>query len=178
MSADYYCYDSLNRVAQTAEETYTGAGGYTPNVFNQQFSYDRFGNRLVSSATGTGIPTPAFMINGANNRLIALTDADGGQASDKMQYDASGNLIRDTHTQTGATGNRFCDAENQMVTADGANGLADKYTYDADGHRTRRSLNNGGEGWWQVYGVGGELVAEYQLVSGTPALMKETKLSV
>ncbi|MGH9754034.1 MAG: hypothetical protein ACREA2_14755, partial [Blastocatellia bacterium] len=49
MSADYYCYDSLNRVAQTAEKTYTSAGGYTPNVFTQQFSYDRFGNRLVSS---------------------------------------------------------------------------------------------------------------------------------
>jgi hypothetical protein len=34
MSADYYCYDSLNRVAQTAEETYTSTGGCAPNVFN------------------------------------------------------------------------------------------------------------------------------------------------
>ena len=173
MSADYYCYDSLNRVAQTAEETYTSAGVYTPNVFNQQFSYDRFGNRLVSSAFGTGVPNPGFKINGANNRLIAPTDADGSQASDKMQYDLSGNLIKDTHTQTGTAGNRIYDAENRMLTADGANGLANRYVYDADGHRTRRSLNNGGEVWWQVYGIGGELVGEYQLVSGAPTLRKE-----
>src|SRR5262249_34115841 len=38
---------------------------------------------------------------------------------------------------------------------------------------TRRSINSGGEVWWQIYGVGGELVAEYQLVSGTPTLKKE-----
>jgi RHS repeat-associated protein len=98
---------------------------------------------------------------------------DGSQASDRMQYDASGNLIKDTQTQTGATGNRTYDAENRMLSADSANGLANSYVYDADGHRTRRSLNNGGEVWWQVYGIGGELVAEYQLVSGAPTLRKE-----
>jgi RHS repeat-associated protein len=173
MSADYYCYDSLNRVAVAAEEYYTSGGGYTPGVFEQRFSYDRFGNRLVSSAVGTGVPNPGFKINGANNRLIAPTDADGGQASDKMRYDASGNLIKDTQTQTGTTGNRTYDAENRMLTADGANGLANSYVYDADGYRTRRSLNNSGEIWWQVYGISGELVAEYQLVSGTPTLKKE-----
>jgi RHS repeat-associated protein len=173
MSADYYCYDSLNRVAVAAEEYYTSGGGYTPGVFEQRFSYDRFGNRLVSSAVGTGVPNPGFKINGANNRLIAPTDADGSQAADKMQYDASGNLIKDTQTQTGTTGNRTYDAENRMLSADGANGLANSYAYDADGYRTRRSLNNGGEIWWQVFGVSGELVAEYQLISGTPTLKKE-----
>jgi RHS repeat-associated protein len=173
MSADYYCYDSLNRVAVAAEEYYTSGGGYTPGVFEQRFSYDRFGNRLVSSAVGTGVPNPGFKINGANNRLIAPTDADGSQAADKMQYDASGNLIKDTQTQTGTVGNRTYDAENRMLTADGNNGLANSYVYDADGYRTRRSVNNGGEVWWQVFGLDGELVAEYQLISGTPTLKKE-----
>jgi len=164
---------SLNRVTSAAEETYTSGGGYTPNVFNQQFSYDRLGNRRISSATGTGVPNPGFKINGANNRLIAPTDVDGNQASDKMRYDTAGNLVKDTHTQIGTTGNRVYDAENRMLTADGKNGLTNSYVYDADGHRTRRSLNNGGEIWWQVYGINGELVAEYQLISGTPTLKKE-----
>ena len=41
------------------------------------------------------------------------------------------------------------------------NGLLDTYGYDAAGHRVRRSINNGATNWWQVYGIGGELVAEY-----------------
>ena len=49
LSADYYGYDALNRVTAAAEESYASGGGYTPNVFNQQFSYDRFGNRLSGS---------------------------------------------------------------------------------------------------------------------------------
>src|SRR2546421_231160 len=34
------------------------------------------------------------------------------------------------------------------------------YTYDADGRRVKRNMGAGGE-VWQVYGVGGELLAEY-----------------
>jgi hypothetical protein len=62
--------------------------------------------------------------------LIAPTDADGSQVADKMRCDASGNLIKDTHTQMGTTGNRIYDAENRMLTADGANGLLDRYTVE------------------------------------------------
>jgi YD repeat-containing protein len=80
-SVDYYGYDSLSRVTLAVEETYYSGGGYTPNVFRQDFSYDRFGNRLVSSATGTGVPNPGFKINGTNNRLIAPTDANGDETS-------------------------------------------------------------------------------------------------
>jgi hypothetical protein len=45
-----------------------------------KFSYDRFGNRLISSSNVAGVPNPGFKINGANNRLIAPTDTDGTQA--------------------------------------------------------------------------------------------------
>jgi YD repeat-containing protein len=173
MSADYYCYDSLNRVAVAAEETYTSSGGYATSVFNQEFSYDRFGNRLVSSQFGTGWTNPAYKINGAKNRLIAATDTDGNQASDKIRYDPSGNQIKDTHTQGGATGNRTYGAENRMLSADDSSGGVNRYTYDADGHRTRRSINNDATVWWQIYGIGGELVAEYQLINGSPTLKKE-----
>ena len=31
--------------------------------------------------------------------------------------------------------------------------------YDADGHRTRRKINY--QETWQIYGIGGELLAEY-----------------
>lgn len=44
-----------------------------------------------------------------------------------------------------------------MVTAN--NGAANTYTYDGDGRRVRRNL--GGSETWQVYGLDGELLAEY-----------------
>lgn len=40
MSMDYCCYDSLNRLAVAAEETYTSGGGYTAVVFRRRFSFD------------------------------------------------------------------------------------------------------------------------------------------
>ncbi len=173
MSVDYYDYDAVNRVKFIAEHTYRSNGANNYNTFSQYFSYDRFGNRLISSMAGvTGVPNPGFKINGPNNRLIAPTDVNGVTGSDKMQYDLAGNLIKDAHTQAG-TGTRTYDAENRMLTAIGTNGQTQTYVYDADGRRTRRILNNGSDTWWQVYGVGGEMVAEYQLVSGAPALRKE-----
>lgn len=172
MAVDYFGYDSLNRVTGIAEQSIWSSGAANYATFSQNFSYDRFGNRLVSSATGTGVPNPGFKINGPDNRLIASTDVNGTTGTDKMQYDASGNLVKDAHTQAGA-GTRTYDAENRMLTAIGLNGQTQSYAYDADGRRTRRLLDNGNNVWWQVFGVGGELVAEYQLVSGTPTLKKE-----
>ncbi|MCW5967912.1 MAG: RHS repeat-associated core domain-containing protein, partial [Blastocatellales bacterium] len=60
-----------------------------------------------------------------------------------------------------------------MTGADGTNGLANGYVYNADGKRTRRSIDSGGAVWWHVYGIGGELVAEYRIVGGAPTLKKE-----
>jgi RHS repeat-associated protein len=173
MGVDYYGYDSLNRVTGVTEQTYDSAGGFNPGTFSQQFSYDRFGNRLVSSSNVPNVPNPGFKINGPTNRLIAPTDVDGSNASDKMRYDAAGNQIKDTHTQTGTTGTRAYDAENRMTAADGTNGLANGYVYNADGKRTRRSIDGGSAIWWHVYGIGGELVAEYRVIGGVPTLKKE-----
>jgi RHS repeat-associated protein len=170
MSADYYCYDSLNRVAQTAEETYTSAGGYASNVFNQQYSYDRYGNRTVSGTLN--LASPSFKYVAATNRQKAPTDSDTDSANDKMRYDQVGNLIRDIHTQGGAD-DRTYDINNQMLTAVGPNGLLNTYAYNAEGHRVRRSINNGQYNWWHVYGIGGELVAEYAAGANPNAPVKE-----
>jgi RHS repeat-associated protein len=82
-------------------------------------------------------------------------------------YDAAGNVIFDN--QLGAAGDRTYDAENRMVTA--AGGGANSYGYNADGKRVRRAV--GAQTFWQVYGVGGELVAEYLWNGATATLQKE-----
>ncbi len=119
---------------------------------SQQYAYDRFGNRTINPASwGIGINNKQFTVNPANNRL----GVPAGQAG-VMSYDAAGNLTNDTYTGAGA---RTYDAENKITSAWGGNNQAQLYGYDANGQRIKRTVD--GVQTWQVYGFGGELLAEY-----------------
>lgn len=170
MPVDYYGFDELNRITGIWEQTYDSTGYVNYSTLNQTYTYDRYGNRTVSGTLN--VTSPSFKYVAATNRQKAPTDSDTDSASDKMRYDAAGNLIKDTHTQ-GGTGDRTYDINNQMLTAIGPNGLLNTYAYDASGHRVRRSINNGQNNWWQVYGLGGELVAEYAAGANPNAPLKE-----
>jgi RHS repeat-associated protein len=144
-----YDYDSLNRL-NWAREVRDDV-----EQWKQQFTYDRWGNRTINtSATyGTGINNKAFTVNTVNNnnRLEAPTGQPG-----VMTYDAAGNLTNDTYT---GAGYRTYDAENKITSAWGGNNQAQLYSYDASGQRIKRAVY--GVETWQVYGFGGELIAEY-----------------
>lgn len=172
MPVEWYGYDELNRVTGIWEQTYASTGANNYATLNQTYSYDRYGNRTVSGTAG-GVTSPSFQYVAASNRQKAPTDSTTDAATDKMRYDAVGNLIKDTHTQTTSSGLKTYDINNQMLTAVSANGTLNSYAYDAAGHRVRRSTNNGGSNWWQVYGIGGELVAEYASGSATNSPNKE-----
>lgn len=92
-------YDSLNRVQWVKEGT----------NWRQQYSYDRYGNRLIDQANtfGDGIPKPDFGLDPSTNRLTA-------PAGYTMGYDAVGNLTNDTYS---GQGQRTYDAENRMKQA-------------------------------------------------------------
>ena len=141
----YYSYDSLNRLQSVTEDNPNGAANW-----KQSYGYDRYGNRTIDQTNtyGTGIPKPNFGVDTNTNRLTAPS----GYA---MSYDAAGNLINDTFT---GEGTRTFDSENRMKQA-WANGQWQTYTYDGDGRRVKRNVN--GTETWQVYGLGGELLAEY-----------------
>jgi RHS repeat-associated protein len=149
---DDYTYDALNRINSFSEWQVDSGGQLTPNVAAQNYSYDRFGNRQITSATG-GVNNYNPVYDQTTNRINGLG------------YDAAGSITFDPLTG----GTMTYDAENLMLTA--TNGGGGSYTYDADGKRVKRIT--GGQETWQVYGIGGELLAEYQLVSGTPTLKKE-----
>src|SRR5438876_7629360 len=161
MLAQDYDYDSLNRLQDVHDGT----------VWRQQYSYDRYGNRTVDQANtwGTGIPKPNFGVNTANNRL----GVPGGQ-SGTMSYDNAGNLTTDTYSAAAVT--RAYDAENRMTSeTQASNVLAGSYTYNADGQRVRRTV--GGQPsavtTWQVYGLDGELLAEYAANANPASPQKE-----
>ena len=85
-----------------------------------------------------------------------------------MTYDTAGNLITDTYTGAGTC---EYDAENKMTRAWGGNNQWQEYTYNADGQRTRRKVD--GQETWQIYGMDGELLAEYAANGSLSSPQKE-----
>lgn len=169
-----YDYDSLNRLKRVHE--YTGTAQLD---WQQEYDYDAWGNRTLN-ATNTWIgnsanpPNPAlnetvFDVRSlaTNNRLYAPGDLDLPDIQRRMRYDAAGNLITDSYT---GAGDRVYDAENRMTQA-WANSQWQFYTYNADGQRTRRKINN--QETWQVYGFDGELLAEYPAEGAANSPTKE-----
>jgi len=155
-----YDYDSLNRSNFVREVLNGGA-----EQWKQAFTYDRWGNRTINTGVtyGTGINNKAFTVNATNNRL----GVPAGQ-SGVMQYDVAGNLTNDTYT---GDGNRTYDGENKITSAWGGNNQAQLYGYDAAGQRIKRTVD--GTETWHVYGLGGELLAEYPANGAVASPKKE-----
>jgi RHS repeat-associated protein len=153
----FYSYDSLNRITSVAEYFISNTQPFTQTSL-QTYAYDRWGNRNINATQtwGRGINNKEYTVDSTTNRL----GVPGGQ-SGSMSYDAAGNMILDTYTGAGA---RTYDAENRMITAADNTSHTSRYTYDADGRRTRRETAGGGEEW-QIYGFDGELLAEYHASS-------------
>ncbi len=152
LTTQFYDYDALNRLRQARE----GRDGQ--NQWWQQYDYDRWGNRTINSAATWGAPAPQFSVNPDTNTL-GVPSGQSGQ----MNYDAAGNLTTDTYQGgQGGGGTRAYDAENRMTSAQFLSGQTQTaaFTYDADGHRVKRMAGTAAEAW-QVYGAGGELLAEY-----------------
>jgi RHS repeat-associated protein len=147
-----YNYDSLNRISSVAEYFVSDTQAESQQSL-QGYTYDRYGNRTINTSTtyGTGINNKAFTVDTNTNRLGVPSGQTG-----TMHYDAAGNLDNDTYT---GAGNRTYDAENKITSAWGGNNQAQLYSYDASGQRIKRKVD--GVETWQVYGFGGELVAEY-----------------
>jgi RHS repeat-associated protein len=171
----YYGYDELNRLSRVDElpiASWVSPNiGWLPQAYSQRYNYDRYGNRTLNTVGtwGIGINRKAFTAKTANNRLVAAPNDTGDETSNElMRYDKVGNLIYDAYTGAGA---RVYDAENRLTSAVG-NGGTSSYVYDGDGRRVRR-LAAGQPEVWQIYGAGGELLAEYPVNGVATAPQKE-----
>jgi RHS repeat-associated protein len=151
---DVYTYDALNRVSSFTDGQ-IDSGGQPTNVASQNFSYDRWGNRKITSVTG-GVNNynPTYDTTNNTNRIMGLG------------YDAAGNITSDPMTG----GLMTYDPENRMLTATNG-GVSGSYTYDTYGRRVKRIT--GGQETWHVYGIGGELLAEYAAGGAPSAPQKE-----
>lgn len=154
-----YDYDPLNRLQRVHEYT-----GDTNKDWQQEYDYDRFGNRRISqggTTQGGSINRLDTAISAATNRLYALGETD--QNHTLIDYDLAGNQKKDYYSIPGKSYDRTYDAENRMATStvsfSGGGSEVSTYSYDASGNRVRRKI--GTVETWQVYGFGGELLAEY-----------------
>jgi len=151
--SDNYTYDALNRINSFTEAQMNSSGQWTPNVAWQNFSYDPYGNRQITGASG-GVSNYNPPYDQATNRTHWLG------------YDAAGNVRNDPSTG----GEMMYDAENRLLTAaSGGDGI---YVYNADGKRVSRPTA-GLQDTWYVYGCGGELLAEYTAGAQPTAPLKE-----
>jgi RHS repeat-associated protein len=166
-----YEYDALNRLTKVAESNSI--------TWQQQYAqankYDRWGNRTVDLGRSSNVPAALYDFERGDlpntNRLHAPGDlayANPDDPNRRMRYDAAGNLVHDAYT---GAGGREYDAENRMTAAADRGGITAYYTYDSDGRRVKRKIAN--EEWWQVYGAGGELLAEYRAGAATYLPSKE-----
>jgi RHS repeat-associated protein len=170
---DTFVYDSFNRLSSVSE-VHGGPWGQSGQDFAQVYSYDRWGNRTINLGQSQYAPVPQYDYDRTNaastNRLYAPGDLalpDMGQR--RMQYDAAGNLVSDSYS---GAGSMTYDAEGRLTgSAIDSYGNWAYYTYDADGRRVKRKIAN--EEWWQVYGVSGELLAEYRAGAAPYAPSKE-----
>jgi len=150
-----YGYDSLGQVTSAKRTGGTLAEPIGP-VAGQQFvfTYDTIGNRKTAT---DGNATTAYTANPLNQYTSVNTAV--------PTYDLDGNLLADgTHT---------CewDGENRLIKVT-SGGTIIANSYDALSRRVRRTVTNGTtvtsdtgyvcDGW--------NVIAEYNLASGTPAL--------
>lgn len=161
---DTFAYDALNRLTLVNEKL-NGSGS---DSFAQGYSYDRWGNRTIDAGTTTNLPEPSFSVNTSNNRLQGYG----------FDYDQAGNQTYDIYGDgiVSAAYSRTYDAENRMTVSMATyypsyQIVYSSYTYDGDGRRIKRII--GATETWQVYGLGGELLAEYKSGSATFLPTKE-----
>lgn len=141
--------------------TQVGLGGSTLNgmaftLYNGKATWDRAGKTSVPHGS---VNDKLYTVDTATNRL----QAPSGYTA--LQYDAAGNLKYDGYTDPNL-GNFKYDAENKLREVYSyTSSLAAQYIYDGEGQRVKRII--GTNETWLVYGISGELIAEYPSTATT-----------
>jgi RHS repeat-associated protein len=142
-----FVYDSLDRLKQATE---TSAGNQT---WVQNFSYDRYGNRVGFNQTINGQTT-----NGTPSVDVNTNRFNAGQG---YVYDFAGNVVQDPQNRQ-----FIFNGDNKQVQVKDANqNVIGTYFYDGDGKRIKKVSNSDTTTF--VYS-GGKLVAEYAVTTATP----------
>ena len=155
-----YSYGTTTNNGNIQSYSYSGGGlSYT-----QSFSYDSL-NRLSTATETNGGSTNWSQTNaydrygnrqidyGGGSYNLAFSSSTNRITTSGYSYDSSGNLTNDGSHSYGF------DAESKVKSVDSTTA----YTYDGEAKRVRKLV---GENTRFIYGIGGQLVAEYDGSSG------------
>jgi RHS repeat-associated protein len=159
ISSDYYSYDRINRLTRVTEnaEQYVSGTYNTWQAFKQSYQFDRWGNLAYDQANSSSAPTRNLTVDSATNRVTP-----DSSLSATISYDVNGNIIYDD--LTGYSGaNRVFDPDNKLYTS--TDYVVSENRYDGAGNRSRKKV--GTDETWYVYGISGELLAEYAANAST-----------
>jgi RHS repeat-associated protein len=137
MGSDAFTYDALGRLKAVQQ-----SGTSTGTIYNQQFSYDPFGNILsrtqsVSDPINPQQPTTVtYNIQASTNRVLGI------ESGTNWTYREDGALTRDDNLRYG-----YDNAGRLSVVKEGDEPQVERgrYTYDANGLRVYRKENHGRE---------------------------------
>lgn len=167
-----YNYDSLNRLKSVTEYFANYAHPESQQQSVQTYDYDPWGNRTINAAqtSGANINNTAFEVQPTTNRLYSPGDLAPQLPEDyrRIRYDKAGNQVKDTYTGYGTA---TFDGDNHIVAIQDKFAGSSTYTYNANAQRVRRRINN--QETWQIYGIEGELVAEYAANGAVASPQKE-----
>jgi hypothetical protein len=143
-----YQYDELGRLIAAAT-----AGPQ----WGLSWTYDGFGNRLSQNVTKGSGPVVSLTVNAATNRISTFG----------FSYDAAGNLVQ-WPGGTVAIGAEY-DVDGRITRIGYDWGGGARHYYNARNQRVRTETR------LQVYGLGGELLGEYERVQGqwAPGMVRE-----
>jgi len=143
-----YQYDELGRLMAAAT---------TGPEWGLSWAYDGFGNRLAQNGTKGTAPVVSLSISAATNRITTPGFA----------YDAGGNLVQWPGGTVTIGAKYDVDGRLSVVRWDGVE--RERYYYDARNLRVKRGF------FYQVYGLGGEPLGEYQASAGSvvPQMWRE-----
>lgn len=184
-----YQYDQLNRIVgmdafggfNATTNGWESSGPVATANYKERVSYDPNGNILTYNRNGFGATTAMDNLSYGynkdvnnqliNNRLRHVKDAIGdanytedidNQPDDNYDYDAIGNLIKDT--KEGITAISW-SVYGKILSITKASGTI-SYTYDASGNRISKTAN--AKTTWYVRDASGNVMSIYE--TGNPAV--------
>ncbi|WP_232616678.1 RHS repeat-associated core domain-containing protein [Leptospira weilii] len=142
-SAQYdYGYDGLGRLTN-ATGSYLGiAEGNLSREFQQSYSYAKNGNLTAKRIhdPASGAISDEWSYQYTNHQVTNIDSSKSGNDAFVMQYDASGNLIRQRDNAKDLTKRIQVDSQDRITQIqDGNNAILGSYWYDEGGFRIRKS---------------------------------------